>query len=185
MTLYKIFNSREHPSHFQLMNKMSYPELTFNLGPEAFCPTRSHFSVRSSDHCHKAQYFTFDNPFCPFFPHHPYTLTMAEPVIISHSSSKRVRFTLFTKILFKHLQESDDKSLFYEAQAIVRQTIHLHRSNEHIFPPLFQVVELQLRELVGETRWRHAHKLMRFYLTKKDRFAKPAPKRITIGSMAA
>lgn len=112
---------------------------------------------------------------------------MTKPIIISNRSIKRVRFTLFTKILFKHLQESDDKNLFYEARAIVRQTLHLHRSNEKIFPPLFQVVEEQLRDLVGETRWRHTHKLMRFYLAKKTRFTTPPPRPtcITIGSKAA
>jgi hypothetical protein len=107
-------------------------------------------------------------------------------LFVNTQRSQRVRFTLFTKILFKELQQLDDQSMYIAAQSIVKETIQRHRSRELRSPPFFQVVENQLRDLVGEVRWRRAHKLMRFYLTKNNEILLlPTTHHVRIGSHAA
>eukprot|EP00980_Cylindrotheca_fusiformis_P010049 scaffold2220_cov75-Cylindrotheca_fusiformis.AAC.4 len=100
--------------------------------------------------------------------------------------NQRIRFTLFTKILFKELRRLDDKSLYLEAQSIVTGIVERQRAKELTFPPFFKVVEKELRELVGEVLWRRAHKLMRFYLSKnKNVLLLPKSHQVKIGSHAA
>ena len=100
---------------------------------------------------------------------HPRTLRSI-PASSHHAKlqQQRLRFALFLKILFKRLQESDDKLLYVQAKMLVLSCSQRSRMGDMQYTPLVDAIEVRLRELVGEVHWRRAHGYMRYFISSRN-----------------
>jgi hypothetical protein len=83
------------------------------------------------------------------------------------NQEQRIKFLLFIKILFRHLRTTRNFLLLARAQRLLRIIVREHRAGDPHYEPLFENIETRLRLLVGESHWRRAHYLMRYYLHNK------------------
>jgi hypothetical protein len=100
----------------------------------------------------------------------------------SQQRNQRLRFALFIKILLKRIEVSGDTILHHRVKhllsSITRRRSQMGRvpPNDYIMIPLVDLLESQLRDLVGEIHWRRAHGYMRFYISRKEDFLPPPKK---------
>lgn len=71
---------------------------------------------------------------------------------------RRLRFALLLKILFKHLEKSNDQFLLERARHIVKTAIQ--RST-------FVSLDVELRECVGDSHWQRAQTLTTYFLRRR------------------
>jgi len=78
------------------------------------------------------------------------------------SDAQRARFLVFVKILFKHLQGTDEE-LSDRAKSIVVEVTERHRNGDLHDAPLVELVERKLKPCVGEVHWRQATHLLKLF----------------------
>jgi hypothetical protein len=90
----------------------------------------------------------------------------ARAYYINTKRNQRVKFVLFTKILFRLLEQSEETVLRNNARRLVSSIVRKSRMGDPSCSPLFESLERHLRTLVGEMHWRRAHGYMRYYVAQ-------------------
>jgi hypothetical protein len=93
----------------------------------------------------------------------------------SEERQSRERFALYIKILFKLLDESDDKLMHEQAKLVV---FTFTRSNRKA--TLIHDIQKALKHLLAESIWKKAEKLTDFYLNKKKAYHHHAAFRLAL-----
>lgn len=83
----------------------------------------------------------------------------------------RAMFALLIKILLKSLKQSGDIRLYRKVRAVISTCIQRNRMRDPHFSPLEDILEVILRDVVGDAYWQRAKDFQREFLLDRRRRA--------------
>ena len=84
-------------------------------------------------------------------------------------SNHRALFALFIKILLQSIKESGDMFLYQQVRIVIATCTKRNRMGDPNFMPLEDVLEVHLRQMVGEAHWLRALEYRRAYVSLQEK----------------
>jgi hypothetical protein len=81
----------------------------------------------------------------------------------------RAKFALLIKILLKRLEQSGDLFLYQQVKIVISTCTQRNRMKDPHFAPLEDILQVHLRDMVGEAHWQAAKDLPRVFLLARRR----------------
>ena len=82
-----------------------------------------------------------------------------------HSRTHREQFLIFTRILFKCLDDHPSSSIKRRVKTIIVECTKRNRAGDPDYHPLIDAVQARLRHIIGEVHWHKAEEYLVHYLT--------------------